>query len=188
MLADCLCLRDTLNVQINVDKWYKTWIHMSLFIVVHSCISSKSHWTGLFADSRNSSGHAEVAAGKRQPHLRVGSALRKHFPQPLLKKKSEKTHYFILVVEKCVYIGIPPIIVSDIFILRPRVIKKCWKSNRALVFCGCCCGTQKPWLFVHRGGFSGALVWRLHRLYMKMHPGRNLPGQTNDFDKLSIHD
>lgn len=47
---------------------------------------------------------------------------------------------------------------SDVLILRPRVIKKCWKSTRALVFCGCCCGTQESWLFVHHGGFFGVLV------------------------------
>lgn len=106
MLADCLCLRDTLNVQINVHKWCKTWIHTSLFTAVCGCISSKSNWTGLFADSRNSSGSAGVAAGKRQlqPHQRVGSALWKHFLQPLPKKMSEKTYYFILVCWKwCIY-------------------------------------------------------------------------------------
>lgn len=55
---------------------------------------------------------------------------------------------------------------SDIFILRPIVIKKGWKSNRALVFCGCCCGTQKPWLFtvvvslVHWFGGCIAYTWK----------------------------
>lgn len=192
--ANCLCLRDTLSLQINVHKWNTKWIHTSLFTAVCSCIFSGSKRNGLFAVSRNSSCRGGVVAGRGrlQATSEGGVSPAETLPSASFKKKSEKTCYFILICQKvcvywnsshccerCFYIA---------FILWQIIIKKCWKSSEVLIFCACCYGTQKSWLLVYHVGFSGALVWQLYHLYMIMHSGRNLSGQTNDFDKLSIFD
>lgn len=127
-------------------------------MAVCGCISSKSNWTGLFADCRNSSACAGVAAGNRQlqPHLRVGSALRKHFLQPLLKNVWKNTFFYTSLLKS--------VCILEFLWLLWVMFSFCgqeWSRNAenpTLVFCGCCCGTQKSWLFVHHGGFSGVLV------------------------------
>lgn len=110
------CAWDTLSLQINVHKWNKKLIPVSLLTVGCSCIFGGSSRNGLFAVSRNSCGGGGAVAGRgRLQATAEGEISRAEtLPSASFKKKDWKNMLFY--TNLYAYIGIYPIIMNDVFI------------------------------------------------------------------------